>query len=51
MNGKLMKKIIIALAALTTLVALSGCAVSPVTGLVCPIGTHPGPWGHHCFAD
>ncbi len=32
-------------------VMFSGCAVSPVTGLVCPIGTHPGPYGHRCFVD
>ncbi|SFI23247.1 hypothetical protein SAMN05192543_102530 [Paraburkholderia megapolitana] len=30
---------------------VSGCTVSPVTGLVCPPGTHPGPYGHRCFAD
>lgn len=31
------------------LIALNGCVVSPVTGLVCPPGTHPGREGHHCF--
>jgi hypothetical protein len=24
---------------------------SPVTGLICPPGTHPGPYGHRCFTN
>jgi hypothetical protein len=34
-----------------TLAALSGCVMDPVTGLVCPPGTHPGRYGHHCWAN
>jgi hypothetical protein len=31
------------------LFALGGCVMSPVTGLVCPPGMHPGPYGQRCF--
>jgi hypothetical protein len=33
------------------LAALSGCIEDARTGLVCPLGTHPGPHGHRCLAD
>jgi hypothetical protein len=33
------------------LAVLSGCVEDARTGLVCPPGTHPGPYGHKCFAD
>lgn len=36
---------------LLLVVLLEGCVVSPVTGLVCPPGTHPGRYGRQCFAN
>lgn len=31
--------------------SLSGCVEDSRTGLVCPPGSHPGPYGHRCFAN
>lgn len=46
-----MKKILLLCSTTLLIAALSGCVVSPRTGLVCPPGTHPGPYGHRCFVD
>lgn len=44
-----MKKCLFAVLSSVLLLALGGCFVSPATGLVCPPGMHPGPYGHRCF--
>jgi len=43
-----MKKSLVVLLSLV-LLTLGGCVVSPVSGLVCPPGMHPGPYGQRCF--
>jgi hypothetical protein len=33
------------------LISLAGCVESARTGLICPPGTHPGPYGERCWAN
>lgn len=53
-RGHLMKNVkraVLLMVCTLLFAALGGCVEDARTGLVCPPGSHPGPHGHHCFAD